>query len=199
MNIFPKKNVAGSSHVCPWWLAYSFDNPIRRWLHRPRKLLAPYVAEGMHVIDVGCGMGVFSIAMAKLVGAGGRVTVLDLQEKMLEITHKRAKQAGMHRRIRTIQGSADQLEGEAHIDFALAFWMVHEVPDRPSLFKKLHTVLKPGGMLLVAEPTMHVSRKQFERTLQEAFEAGLRPHGRQPTVRLSLTKLLVKHRDGVEL
>ena len=199
MKIFRNNNADGSGHVCPWWLAYSFDNPLRRWLHRPRKLLAPYVKEGMHVIDVGCGMGGFSIAMAKLVGDGGRVTALDLQEKMLEITRKRAKRAGMQHRIQTIQGSADQLEGKAHIDFALTFWMVHEVPDRVGFFNKLYTVLKTDGMLLVAEPAMHVSRKGFEQTLQEAFEAGLRPHGQQPAVRLSLSKLLIKHREGVEL
>jgi hypothetical protein len=33
-------------HVCPWWLAYTFDNPLRRLLHNPEKLLAGLVEEG---------------------------------------------------------------------------------------------------------------------------------------------------------
>ena len=192
MKDFGQRSGNDSSHVCPWWLAYSFDNPLRRWIHRPRKLLAPYVKEGMRAIDVGCGMGVFSIAMAKLVGESGRVTAIDLQEKMLAITRKRAKRAGIGHRIHTLQGTAGQLEGAAHIDFALAFWMVHEVPDRLDFFTKIHNALKPDGMLLVAEPAMHVTRKDFDSSLQAAYTAGFLPHAPQTKIRLSLSKVLVK-------
>ena len=185
-------DATGSGHVCPWWLAYSFDNPIRRWIHRPKKLLSPYVTGGMHAVDVGCGMGVFAIAMAALVGDSGRVTALDLQEKMLEITNKRAKRAGLDHRIRTLHGSADQLEGTAIYDFAIAFWMVHEVPDRIGFFRRLSAALKPDGKILVAEPAIHVSRKDFGQTLALAADAGLQPDSRQPKVRLSLSRLLVK-------
>ena len=153
----------------------------------------------MQVVDVGCGMGIFTIAMARLVGDGGLVTALDLQEEMLEITRKRAKRAGIGERIRTIHGSADRLQAEAHFDFALAFWMVHEVPDRLHFFKKLSAVLKPGATLLVAEPAVHVSRKDFDRTLREASEAGLQPHPQQPSVRLSLSRLLKNQRNAGKL
>jgi hypothetical protein len=36
-------------HVCPWWLAYTFDNPLRRLIHNPRKILSGYVKERMTV------------------------------------------------------------------------------------------------------------------------------------------------------
>jgi len=52
------------AHVCPWWGGYFIDNPIRRLLHNPEKIVGPYVASGITVMDVGCGMGLFSIAMA---------------------------------------------------------------------------------------------------------------------------------------
>ena len=130
--------------------------------------------------------------MAALVGDSGRVTALDLQEKMLEITNKRAKRAGMDQRIRTLHGSADQLEGTAIFDFAIAFWMVHEVPDRIGFFRRLSAALKPDAKILVAEPAIHVSRKDFEQTLVMASSAGLRPDSRQPKVRLSLSRVLVK-------
>lgn len=51
--------------VCPWWLAYTFDNPLRRFLHDPVKLLASHVREGMTVADIGCGMGYFMVALAE--------------------------------------------------------------------------------------------------------------------------------------
>jgi ubiquinone/menaquinone biosynthesis C-methylase UbiE len=43
-------------------------NPFRCLLHDPEKILGPYVKPGMTVMDFGCGMGLISIAMAKLVG-----------------------------------------------------------------------------------------------------------------------------------
>ena len=86
-------------HVCPCWLAYTFDNPIRGFFHQPQTMLAPYIAEGMTVMDVGCGMGFFSIGMAKMVGDKGKVLSVDIQPKMLEITIKRAKRAGVDNRI----------------------------------------------------------------------------------------------------
>jgi 2-polyprenyl-3-methyl-5-hydroxy-6-metoxy-1,4-benzoquinol methylase len=92
-------SISKNGHVCPWWLAYTFDNPLRKLFHKPRIMLAPYVKEGMHVMDVGCGMGFFSIGMAKLVGDNGKVFSVDLQSKMLEITEKRARRAGVDRRI----------------------------------------------------------------------------------------------------
>ena len=49
-------------HICPWWLAYTFDNPFRHFFHNPEKMLGSYVAKGMTVLDVGCGMGFFSIS-----------------------------------------------------------------------------------------------------------------------------------------
>ena len=60
-------------HVCTWWHAYSFDNPLRKLVHKPQRVLEDYVKDGMTVMDVGCGMGHFSIGMANMVGEQGKV------------------------------------------------------------------------------------------------------------------------------
>ena len=59
-------------HVCPWWLAYTFDNPLRRLIHNPRDIFSGYVKEGMTVMDVGCGMGYFTLGLAEL-GPGPKI------------------------------------------------------------------------------------------------------------------------------
>ena len=87
------------AHICPWWGGYFIDNWFRRLLHNPEKIVGPYVKPGMTVMDVGCGMGMFSIAMAKMVGAEGRVIAVDLQQKMLDVLRKRAEKAGVADRI----------------------------------------------------------------------------------------------------
>ena len=79
-----------SGHTCPWWLLFTFDNPLRRLIHDPEKILAPYVESGDAVLDVGCGMGYFSLGLAKLVGPEGKVIAADLQPQMLAGLKKRA-------------------------------------------------------------------------------------------------------------
>lgn len=162
-----------SAHVCPWWLAYTFDNPLRRLLHRPEKVLGPYVREGMRVMDVGCGMGHFSLGMARMVGKAGHVTSVDLQERMLRTLERRARKAGLMERISTRLCSNESLGVDENSDFILAFWMLHEAPDKDRFLAELRGLLHPGGRLLVAEPGFHVTRKEFDAELRVAERTGL--------------------------
>ena len=141
------QTLSSSAHrgVCPWWVAYTFDNPLRKLFHKPQKVLGNYVKEGMTVMDLGCGMGHFSIGMAGLVGSTGKVIAVDLQQKMLDIMGKRARRTGLGDRIFAHLCPADDLEIEDPADFILAFWMVHEVPDQAKFFKKLKSMLAAGG------------------------------------------------------
>jgi SAM-dependent methyltransferase len=84
-----------NNRVCPWWLCYSFDNPLRRLVHDPERILNPHVNPGMTAVDIGCGMGCFTLGLAKLVGPGGKVIAVDLQEEMLAALGRRARKAGL--------------------------------------------------------------------------------------------------------
>ena len=162
-------------HVCPWWGGYFIDNPIRRLFHNPVKIVGLYVKPGMTVMDVGCGMGFCSIAMAKIVGDSGLVIAVDLQQKMLDVLRQRATAAGVVNRIRLHKCEQNRLGVNAQADFALAFMMVHEVPDQRRLLGEIHACLKLGGKLLMAEPKIHVPGKTFDQERATAEEVGLRP------------------------
>ena len=167
------------------------DNPLRRLFHNPVKIVGPYVQPGMTVMDVGCGMGFCSIAMAKIVGDSGLVIAVDLQQKMLDVLRQRATAAGVANRIRFHKCEQDRLGVDAQADFALAFMMVHEVPDQRRLLGEIYACLKPGGKLLVAEPKIHVSRKTFADEVASAEAVGFRVAARPP-VRWSQAVLLEK-------
>lgn len=179
-----------AERVCPWWVGYVIDNPLRRLLHNPQQILGPYVKPGMTVMDVGCGMGIFSIAMAELVGDHGRVMAVDLQQKMLDVVKRRAEKAGVGHRIEPHRCDADNLGVEAKVDFALAFAMVHEVPDTKFL-GQICACLKPNGKFLVAEPRWHVSANAFQKMLEVGDRVGFR-QAEQPAVRQCRTVVLVK-------
>ena len=124
-----------SAYVCPWWIAWlAIDNPLRRLVHDPQKIVGPYVKPGMTALDVGCGTGWFSISMATMAGRQGRVIAVDLQQQMLDMLWRRAQRAGVAGRIQTQKCGSDGLGLDAQADFALAFAMVHEVPIRRRLF-----------------------------------------------------------------
>lgn len=178
-----------SKHICPWWLAYTFDNPLRRIFHKPDKLLSSCVAAGMTVLDVGCGMGYFSIGLAKLVGSRGVVIAADVQQKMLNALRRRAEKAGVADRIRVHLCEPNNLGIEIPVDFILAFWLVHELPDMDRFFRQIDLCLKEKGKILIAEPKLHVSSKRFQEILDSAHRAGLNRLG-TPSIRFSRSTVL---------
>jgi ubiquinone/menaquinone biosynthesis C-methylase UbiE len=158
--------------VCPVRLAGGLDNRIRSWLQNPRKILAPHIEAGMTVLDIGCGPGFFSIEMAQLVGEAGRVIASDLQDGMLQKLGNKIRGTELESRITLHKCEADKIGLSEHVDFALAFYMVHEVPDQSAFFKEVAPILKPDGRFLVVEPPFHVSKAGFEETIGKAGDAG---------------------------
>lgn len=181
----------GEQHVCPWWLAYTFDNPLRRLLHPPEKLFAGLVHPGETVIDVGCGMGHFTLGLARMVGPAGKVIAVDLQQQMLDRVRRRAERAGLSERIRLHHAGERSLQLDARVDFVIASWMVHEVPDRAAFLHEVAGLMKPGARFYVIEPRGHVTEAELEQTVELAVGAGLRVESR-PRVSLSRAVILAK-------
>ncbi len=129
------------------------------------------------MLEVGPGMGYFSLTLAQLVGPRGRVICVDVQEKMLEKLKKRARKAGLLDRITTVKASEQSLciqEFDGKVDFALAFAVVHEAPDQLKLFEEIHRAMRPGALLLLSEPKGHVTTEAFEKTLAIAQGTGFK-------------------------
>ncbi len=180
--------------VCPWWLGYLLASPLRRLAYEPAKILAPYVREGMTVLEPGPGMGFFTLELARRVGASGRVVAVDIQPKMLDRLKRRAAHAGVLPRldIRLARPESMELAGAAGtVDFVLAFAVVHEMPSATSFFEQAAQAMKPGALLLLAEPEGHVKPALFEAELASASQAGLHVSDR-PVIRRSLAAVLAK-------
>jgi len=177
--------------VCPWWLCYTFDNPLRRFFHDPMDILRPYVREGWTVLDIGAGMGYFSIPLAQLVGPTGRVIATDIQPQMLSTLAARARKKGVSEIINLHLAKPDSLGLDGEADFALAFWMVHETPDEQRLIAEICRLLKPNGQFLLIEPKIHVTRENFNRMMHMATELGFRLK-EYPPIRLSQSALFTR-------
>ena len=174
--------------VCPWWCCYAFDNPLRKLLQNPEAILSPYIHPGSTAIDVGAGMGYFSIPLARLVGSAGHVTAIDIQAKMLEALASRARRHGVSERIKRHLANSDSLGDHSKVDFVIAFWMVHEVPNQRAFLTEIFGFLKPEGLFLFSEPIFHVSKKSFLRTMSIANGIGFVVKD-MPKIRLSRSVL----------
>ena len=177
--------------ICPVERAGSLDTRIRRWLQDPQKIMGPYIEEGMTVLDLGCGPGFFSIDMAQMVGKSGRVIAADMQEGMLKKIRDKIQGTELEERIALHKCEENKIGISEEIDFVLAFYMVHEVPNQEEFFNEIGVMLKPKGQMLIVEPPFHVSKSAFEETIRIARSTGF-TLAERPKVLMNKTAVLKK-------
>ena len=102
-----------------------------------------------------------------------------------------SKGPGLGPRLTLRNGEEDSIGVTEKIDFVLAFYVVHEIPDQRGFFREIGSILKPNGRLLIVEPPRRVSKQDFARTIASAGDAGLSLIER-PKVFLSKAALLAK-------
>ncbi len=163
-------------HVYPVDRARGLENRLRKWIQNPYKILTPYVAAGMTVLDLGCGPGFFTLELARMVGESGRIIACDLQTGMLDILRDKIKTSHLEQRIKLHKCEVDQIGLAIQVDFALLFYVVHEIPDKQKLFLQLAALVRSKGQALIVEPPLHVSKKAFAKTLKHARDAGFTHH-----------------------
>ncbi len=114
---------------------------------------------------------------------------------MIAALARRVRRAGLEDRIDARVCTEDDLrigDLQGRVDFVIAFAVVHEVPDPPRMMDQLHTVVRTGGNLLLAEPTGHVSAPAFEASLTLAVHAGFHTLDR-PNISGSHAALLTRN------
>jgi 2-polyprenyl-6-hydroxyphenyl methylase/3-demethylubiquinone-9 3-methyltransferase len=143
-------------------------NPARlEWIDR----LAPLA--GRDVLDVGCGGGVLSEAMA---GKGAKVVGIDLADKALRVAQLHALESGAHVDYR--EGSAEALAAErpASFEVVTCMEMLEHVPDPAASVLACATLVRPGGWVFFS--TINRNPKAFALAIVGAeYVLGLLPKG----------------------
>ena len=151
-------------------------SPLRKLIESPKKILGPFVADGMVVLEPGCAMGFFTLPLARMVGPQGKVIAVDIQREMLAALERRARKAGLIDRLDIREAGSEGLgitDLARSADFCALIHVAHEVPDQDRLFSEIASTLRPGGKLLIVEPRRHVSDEDFGVSLAAAVAAGL--------------------------
>ena len=131
-----------------WW---DPDGP-QRALHALNPARLAYVASrvrlpGAAVLDVGCGGGLLSEAMAR---AGAAVTGIDLAPNLLKVARLHGLESGVRVEYRQISAEALAQTQPGQFDAVTCMEMLEHVPDPASVVQACATLLKPGGYLFLS-------------------------------------------------
>lgn len=123
----------------------------RTWRRRALKwIVEPGVRQD--ILDVACGTGDFSIAIASKVSEGSSVTGLDLSQGMLDVMVGKVRKEGLEGRISCLQGNSEKMpfDDESFDRVTIAFG-IRNFENREVALKEILRVLKPGGRLVILE------------------------------------------------
>jgi len=162
------------TRVCPVEAAGGLDNSFRKIVQNPQKILKPFINPNSNVLDLGCGPGFFSVEIAKMLKGSAKVIAADLQQGMLDKVKKKIEGTELENRISLHKCLDNSINLNEKVDFILAFYMVHEVPDKEHFFKELKSILNANSSVLIVEPKFHVTKINFENMLEIAKRYGFR-------------------------
>lgn len=117
-------------------------NPVRLGYVRDRVRL-----RGAEVLDVGCGGGLLSEALA---GEGARVTAIDLADELVKVARLHALESGIEvdYQVKAVEDLAAERPGS--FDAVTCMEMLEHVPDPGAILLACATLLKPGGRLFLS-------------------------------------------------
>ena len=165
----------------PRILSAILEHPLRLKYRDPAQTLGPFgLSEGLTVLDLGCGTGLFTEAMARQVGATGAVHGVDIQSALLETARQRVADAGLAARVRFHQSGAYRLPlADASVDIAILIATFSEIPNSFLLLEELRRVLKPGGRIGISEEMPHPGYLPASLVRNALSAAGFRYGGQQ--------------------
>lgn len=139
----------------PAFIGFFLDSDRRRKLQPAEDFIqAAGIKPGMRVLEIGCGSGAYTTFVARAIGPEGKVEALDIQPAMLAQLEKKLSQPAFQdiHNITLHQADAYQLPfGDGELDLVYLVTVLPEIPDQARALKEISRVLKPGGILAVAE------------------------------------------------
>ena len=190
-NVDPAELAKFSELAHRWWDTNSEFRP----LHQINPLRLDWIQglvplKGKQVLDVGCGGGILSDAMAR---AGAHVTGIDLATKSLKVAQLHALETQTPNvKYREVSAEALALESPAQFDVVTCMEMLEHVPDPASIVQACATLVKPGGWVFFS--TLNRNPKSFLFAIVGAeYVLNLLPKGTHEFAKFIKPSELVQH------
>jgi cyclopropane fatty-acyl-phospholipid synthase-like methyltransferase len=109
------------------------------------------VEPGMTICDMGCGNGFYTLQLAEMVGATGKVLAVDIQPEMLRLVQARAADNQLRNVELLLGNEVDPKLPAASVDLILCVDVYHEFSHPVQMLAAMRAALKPGGQLVLLE------------------------------------------------
>lgn len=152
-NVDPNEVAKFEALASSWWDTEGESKP----LHEINPLRLSFIESkcqlnGKHVIDVGCGGGILSEALAK---NGGQVTGIDMGEMPLNIARLHALESELAIDYQQVTAEQKAEQNAGQFDVVTCMEMLEHVPDPVSVIKACSQLVKPGGKLFFSTLNRH--------------------------------------------
>jgi ubiquinone/menaquinone biosynthesis C-methylase UbiE len=125
--------------------------PIRNIFMPPDKMLAEVeIKPGSHVLDFGCGPGVFTTIIAEKIGPSGIVYALDINPLAVSMVESKALRKNLGN-VRTIHSNCYTSLLDNCLDHVIFFDVFHDLDNHQEVLRELHRILKPGGIMYFSD------------------------------------------------
>lgn len=145
----------------------------KSWRRRALKqIITPSAPQ--KILDVACGTGDFSIAIAKAAHPHSRITGADLSQGMLDIMQKKVAKEGLQKQISTMRCNCENLPFEdASFDRVTIAFGIRNFEHREAALQEFARVLKPGGKIVILE--LSVPSKPWLKSLYNFYFTKILP------------------------
>ncbi len=149
-----------------------------RYLDLERLLDLCGVTPDMTVLEVGCGTGVATAALARRMTGSGRVIALDMQESLLHQAQSRVEATGCADKVTFHWATPETAPLALHTsDLILLGSVLGEIPEIHDFLTRLFEVAKPKSRLVVYEEALHPGFVSSGMARMHLHAAGFRQGG----------------------
>jgi len=163
----------------PGQFAGLLDHKWRLAYRNPGETLGQFGFEaGMTVLDGGCGTGLFTLEMARMVGKTGTVHAVDLQRRCIELASEKVAVAKLTDRVQFHHCGLYQLPlADESVDLSVLIATLGEVPDPYLAMAEVRRVTKPGGRVALSEELLDPAFVSAAANKRIMAESGFRYGG----------------------
>ena len=128
--------------------------PTRNMFMPPDKMLAEVeIKPGSHILDFGCGPGVFTTMIAENIGPSGMIYALDINPLAVSMVERKAQKKNLEN-VRTIHSNCATSLPNNCLDHIICFDVFHCLDNHHEVLSELHRVLKPNGIMYFSDHHM---------------------------------------------
>ncbi|KYO67006.1 class I SAM-dependent methyltransferase [Thermovenabulum gondwanense] len=160
-------------------LALEWDDKVKHDPFKLREIInLVNFSEGAAVLDVGCGTGVLVPYINEKIGKSGRIVGLDIAEKMIQRAREKFSEKDFPN-VNFVVGDIMDYNFSDSFDFIICYSSFPHFPDKIQSIKKMASLLKPKGKLIICHSESREKINNLHRSLEKVVCSDVLPAGQE--------------------